>query len=207
MRAPENVNDEDILRAFDALLEPKRARMSLAVFTKKFLPFLSTVPIPKEKVDQMLETMSRRINSNYRPTPKELHINLMNEWMDAVVSPFFEVEVFDADGNIVYIVPPILDNTTTISDRSESIPNLVEQAANQTKVYPRLGEEYINNHIIPLLNHAAMRPEYVDMWNKIYKYHGLPLIQEKKAVDSETDEVTPTVNDTNTVESFDDFGD
>jgi hypothetical protein len=204
MRAPENINDESMLRTFETLLQPKRAKMSLATFTKKFLPFLGVEPIPKQKVEAMLEAMSRRTSA--RHVAEDLHTNLMNEWMNAVQSPFFEVEVFDADGQLVYIVPPILDNTTEISNKTESIPNLVEQAANQTKVYPRLGEQYINDHIIPLLNHVAMRPEYVNMWNKIYAYHGMPLIRGKTESSDQPDSVQPEI-DKDKVNSFDDFGD
>lgn len=204
MRAPENVNDEAMLRTFDTLLQPVTAKMSLAVFTKKFLPFLGVEPIPAEKVQEMLEAMSRRTSA--RHVPKDLHINLMNEWMAAVGSPFYHVEIIDAEGQVAYVVPPILDNTTDISNSAESIPNLVEQAVNQTKVYPRLGEQYINDHIIPLLNHVAMRPEYVDMWNKIYAYHKMPLIGTKSANQEHADTTEP-VKDPNKVETFDDFGD
>lgn len=204
MRAPDNENDEAMLRTFDSLLQPVTAKMSMAVFTKKFLPFLGSEPIPMEKVQEMLEAMSRRTSA--RHSPKDLHTNLMNEWMSAVGSPFFHVEVIDADGQVAYVVPPILDNTTDISNSSESIPNLVEQAVNQTRVYPRLGEQYINDHIIPLLNHVAMRPEYVAMWNKIYAYHNMPLLGVKSTTE-EQDVVTEQAADSNKVDTFDDFGD
>lgn len=205
MKYPESENDEAMHRTFDTLLKPVRKRMHVNTFTKKFLPFLGVEPIPKETVIRMLEAMGRRTNVNH--TVADLHINLMNEWMNDVGSPFVEVEVINQEGEILYVIPPILDNNTEINNTKNSIPNLVEQASNQAKIFPRLGEEYINARIIPLLNQASMRPEYIEMWNKVYAYHQMPLI---KTTVEQTEPVVqdkPTTDATTTVSSFDDFAD
>lgn len=205
MKYPENENDEAMLRAFDVLLKPVRKKMHVNTFTKKFLPFLGVDPIDKKDVVKMLEVMGRRTNANH--TPEDLHINLMNEWMNEVGSPFVEVEVFNQDGEILYVIPPILDNSTEIANNKDSIPNLVEQASNQARIFPRLGEEYINKRIIPLLNHATMKPEYVKMWNKVFAYHQMPLIKIASEQNTTDEQPTAPTQDSNKVDSFDDFGD
>lgn len=203
IRSPENINDENISNAIDAILKPVRQRMHINTFVKKFLPFLGSEPLDKIKVSQMLEQMSKRTGVVH--TPKDLHINLMNEWMNEVGSPFVEVEVYTAENTLAYIIPPILDNNTEISEQAEPISNLVEQASNQARVYPRLGEEYINRHILPLINHSTMRPEFIEMWNKVYAYHGMPLIKTKK---DDNVEVEPTVkSNVNEISEFDEFDD
>lgn len=203
MQYPENVNDEAIRNTFDVLLKPVRRQMHINTFVKKFLPFLGIEPLDSKKVEQLLEQMSKRTGVMYKP--KDLHINLMNEWMNEVGSPFVEVEVYTPENTLAYIIPPILDNRTEIGEQNEPISNLVEQASNQARIYPRLGEEYINKRILPLINQGTMRPEYVEMWNKVYAYHDMPLIKTDNGNNVETTTV-PKANE-NEITEFDEFDD
>lgn len=204
---PQNVLDDKMDKVFDALLEPVRKRIALVNFEKKYLPFLTVAPIPKEVVSEMLHVMSQRTGSVH--TASDLHGNLMNEWIGEIGSPFVEVEVIDAEGRIVYIVPPLLDNERELIEDNADLPQLVEQASNQGRILPELAVKFINNNILPLIRKPITNPKHIAMWNKIYTFHGLPLIEsypDGKPVEAVAAE-KQTQNDIEQVDSFDEFGD
>ena len=206
MTAPINANDAQVLKALDTLLQPVRHRMALGVFVKKYLPFLSLQPIPEEVVGQMLAIIESKTGAKH--TRGDLHGNLLNEWMGDVGSPYVEVEVYDTEGNIVYIVPPFLNNSEELVENAASLPVMVEQASLQGRVLPEQAFNYIQQNIIPLIHKPAPSQKHIDMWNTIYRYHDLPLY--KIVQKDETGKVIPDGHDKEgrlLVENIDDFDD
>lgn len=204
MAGPISANDAQILKSLDTLIQPVRKRMALSVFTKKYLPFLSLQPIPNEVVEQMVAIIES--NTGAKHTRADLHGNLMNEWMNDVGSPFVEVEVFDAEGQVVYVVPPFLMNDADIVENPASLPVLVEQASLQGRVLPESAFKYIRENIIPLIHKPAPSQKHIDMWNVIYRYHNLPLY--KAVQKDESGQVIPEGRDKEgrlIVEDIDDF--
>lgn len=206
---PDNVLDDKMSKVFDTLLTPIRKRISYGVFQKKYLPFLSLEPIDKEVVSAMLTSMGSR--TGHIHTIEDLHGNLMNEWMEDVGSIFVETEVVDSEGNIVYVVPPFMDNREDLIDNAAELPQLVEQASNQAKVLPEMGVKFIRENILPLIHKPVTNIKHIEMWNVIYAHHNLPLF----TINLDGDKIAPLPNGgarqeadgTPVVSAFDDFGD
>lgn len=204
MSQPSDVNDIATQRMFDALLAPVKKRMKLNTFQTKFLPFLSSIPIPAEDIAVMIQTMERK--TGQRCSVDDLHANLLNEWLDDLGQNigigYVEVDVVDADGTVVYTVPPLLDNSEDVLLDDINIAALTEQAINQSKVLPAQGIKFINTHILPFIRRPEIKSRYIDMWNKIYTYHGLPLITSDGTVGAPSQSTTES-----DIQSFEDYGD
>lgn len=202
---PSNTLDKRMAEAFDILLQPVTERMSLALFQKKYLPFLTLNPIPQEAVDAMLLNMSSKTGANH--TTRDLIGNLLNEWTNDINGTVFaEVEVYDGEGNIVYVVPPLLSNKEELIPRDLDIAQMVEHAGNQARILPEMGENFIRNEIIPLIRKPNMSERYKEMWNRIYKYHDLPLYPTSKNTE-EANHTTTDVTGSEIIDDFNDFGD
>lgn len=168
-----NQNDDKISNALDFLTKPVAQRMAYNTFFTQFLPFFDLNGIEKEIVDEMLADMSARTGQHH--TEKDLFGNLLSRWTEFVSSPYKNTEIVNEEGVIVYVVPPILDNTheTPVDADPEKLARLVEQASNQEKIHPKLADRYIEKHIAPLVRPPVLNIEHIRMWNKIFDYHGM----------------------------------
>lgn len=206
MAGPVSANDAQVLQALDVLLQPVRQRMALGVFVKKYLPFLSLQPIDNETIKRMISIIESKTGATH--SRSDLHSNLLNEWMSDVGSPFVEVEIIDSEGQLVYVVPPFLNNDEELVENANSLPVLVEQASLQGRVLPESAFKYIQANIIPLIHKPQPSQKHIDMWNTIYRYHGLPLYRQTQT--DETGAVIPEGRDKEgrvVVENLDDFDD
>lgn len=191
-------NDEKVASALDFLTKPQMQRMAYNTFYTQFLPFFDLEGIDPDVVNEMLSDMSNRTGAEH--TEKDLMGNLIGKWVEYVPSPFKPTEIIDGDGSVVYVVPPILDNSrASIEGDASKIYALVDQASNQAKVHPSLGDRFIKEKIIPLVSGSVINIEYVKMWNVIFDHHGMKKFnigdEEKVVEDQKPIDVDDSVQD------------
>lgn len=166
------------MRMMDSLLTIPRRKMPLSLFEKEYLPFLSSVPVPKEVVEAMLARMSRITNQPH--TVQDLTGNLLNQWMEYHQSPgavYMMVDIMHEE-QVVYTVPPLLENRNVLVDGVDNqlLHQLTNHSANLATVYAGLADKFVKDELLPLIVPGNINPEHVEMWNRIYDYHNLPRI-------------------------------
>lgn len=168
-------NDERMVSVFDTLLKPPVAKMQERVFVENFLPFLNPKGLPKEHVEQMLATMEARTGN--RHTEKDLIGNMMNQWLEYTGNPYIECEVYDQEGKHIFTVPALFQRQDIIKETDAArLPELIENAYNQSRVLPMMGTNFINQHISPLFHHPTLTAEFIKQWNVIFERYGMELL-------------------------------
>lgn len=171
---PGNGLDDKIFNALEVLTIPPRRRLSLELFSAKYLPFFTLNAIPKEHVNFMLDRMSRQTGAEH--TERDLIGNLISEWFSEIGNPYIECDIVNKEGKIVYTIPPLFDQSReAISDGQANVSQLIEQVANNAKVHHQLGVNHMNKHLLPLVTNPHYSLQYFEMWNKVFAYHDLPL--------------------------------
>lgn len=167
-------NDKEMLKVFEILNQPIRASMSESYFVNNFLPFLKRNPIPKEDVDQMLKRMEMQTGQVH--TESDLISNMIGHWIAKVGSVYYECEVFNDAGEIIYTVPPLCDDYEVFDQHtSERLASMLEFANNQADIIPAMGTNYLLNNVVNKVQPNTNSTKYIEAWNKIYSYYGLPL--------------------------------
>lgn len=177
MFPPEQLTERES-RMLNTLLTPPRKQMPLAVFEKEFLPFLSSVPVPPEVIEAMLDRMRRQTGQEHNVN--DLTGNLLNQWMEyhqTPGAPYMYVDVKIGD-DVVYTVPPLLDNREVMHEVVDArmLASITNQSSNLSLIHANLADAYVKENLLPLINPAEPNPEFLKMWNIIYEYHGLPLV-------------------------------
>lgn len=175
---PEQLTERES-RMLNTLLTPPRKQMPLAIFEKEFLPFLSSVPIPSEVIQAMLDRMKRQTGQEH--TVSDLTGNLLNQWMEyhqTPGAPYMYVDVKVGD-EVVYTVPPLLDNREVMHEAVDArmLASITNQSSNLSLIHANLADQYVKDNLLPLINPAEPNPEFLKMWNIIYDYHNLPNIK------------------------------
>lgn len=134
----------------------------------------------------------------------------MRHWHGVAGGPFNEVNVADRNGNIIYTVPPVFDNTaisvkeTSVRDGLTEMINVVGLMAHQS---PIKSSNFLRNYLTELHERMVDKTfvlEHILAWNKIFLRYDLdpiviPGIPELENVNKNTD--------TNQIEQIDDLGD
>lgn len=108
----------------------------------------------------------------------------MGMWISRVAgSPFAEVDIVNEQGEVIYVIPPMLDRAALDSrpagDRSVPLEHVIKTAEQLHRMSPLQGENYITQK---LTEHAlVMRaPSNVlrnlETWNRIFQANGRPVL-------------------------------
>ena len=101
-----------------------------------------------------------------------------------VVSPFVEVDILDGSGKVLFTVPPLLDNSSSVFQSLKG--QRMYEALNAIELYykasPRQGEAYMRS-LESDISAGQVNPRYIAMWNKVRKYFGLEPIAGTKHAD------------------------
>lgn len=175
--------DDQMLNTFDAIekLIP-RAKMAESVFRRKYLKFLSSVPLPEDEIKVVLDELSRKTGRTC--TPKDLQVNLINEWISDTTDNstgsgiLCETDVYNEEGQIIFTVPAFAHST----DIPEQASDLIVKAAIEAGVTYHTdilrANQIISTRIAPLMPKRTDNKAYTAAWNKIYQYYELPLLGE-----------------------------
>lgn len=164
--------DQKTREALVALTQPETNEMKEAVFRAKFLPFFKLEGIPKEDLDRLIASIPRALYSN-RATEDTLRSIIMNQWMLEVKSPYLDTEVYDVEGKLVFVIPPIMvRQDSIITNPNLNVSDVVAMAINQDRVHPRLGDRVIDNYLTPFIGEPLKNIELIEMWNKVFDYYG-----------------------------------
>ena len=193
MFPPEQLTERES-RMLNTLLIPPRKQMPLAVFEKEFLPFLSSVPVPPEVIEAMLDRMRRQTGQEHNVN--DLTGNLLNQWMEyhqTPGAPYMYVDVKVGE-DVVYTVPPLLDNREVMHEAVDArmLASITNQSSNLSLIHANLADAYVKENLLPLINPAEPNPEFLKMWNIIYEYHNLPLIKLENGEFKPLEEATPS---------------
>lgn len=166
-------NDKEMLKVFEVLNQPIRATMSESYFVTNFLPFLKRTPIPEEDINQMLFRMEQQTGQKH--TEKDLIANMIGHWIERVGSVYYECDVQDETGKTIYTVPPLCDDYEVFDQfTSEHIAAILEHANKQAEIIPDMGTQYLLDNVVNRVQKNTNGGKYVEAWNKIYAYYGLP---------------------------------
>lgn len=207
-------NDQKMREAFDLLAETPRGRLRLRVFEKKYLNFLSPKPLNPEDVKAAIGVIESKTGG--RHTTKDIHGNLLNEWLQDVAASvgrgdrevlfgvaYYPVDIYDDNDTIVYTVPPLVKSREIDPRISRVIPSIVMDAQDKYSLLPQLGDRTIRENLVPILPKPVIDEETLNAWNKIYQYHGLPLFDQQGNVAASSDSNAAKV-DSNGLEIVDD---
>lgn len=177
MMPPERLTEREE-RMLATLLTPPRKTMPLNLFEKDFLPFLSSVPVPPEVVEAMLQRMHRQTGQNH--TVADLTGNLLNQWMEyhqTPGAPYMHVDITVGE-DVVYVVPPLLHNRDVLdpSVDARALATITTHSSNLSYIHAGMADKFIKESLLPLVVKPEPNPEFLKMWNIIYEYHGLPLV-------------------------------
>lgn len=206
---PGQSNDDKVLNLFDQLSKLPRARMSLKLFERKYLKMLSPIAPPETEVAQAVEIIAAQTGAKH--TAQDIHSNLLNEWLNDIAGDtknvsamYYEVDVFDENDNIVFVVPPLAVARELNANLAKEIPGLLDIASMEGSIHPNMGVKRIMTDIIPIIPKPTPSQAHIDGWNKIYAYFGLPQYKDGGYVAKPADSDKPVL-DANTVDDLLDF--
>lgn len=183
-------NPRQVTEMFEALADP-RVRMSEEKFRTKYLPFVSTVPVPPEVISEMCQRLSK-VRGGAAVTVKDLRANIISEWIKDIGknTPYIECDIVDNAGNVLFTVPPLATNKINVLDPRLPLHRAIEHAENEATVLHELGEKVLQETLLPAIVKHDTKLDMIDQWNKIYAYYDLPLIEtNKKAENSESEQL------------------
>lgn len=169
-------NDQNtpvMVQALEFLTRPVRQSMREEVFERDFLPFFDLRGIDSEVVQEMIGDMER--STGLKQTESALVGNMISRWMNSVRSAYLETDVVNAEGKILFAVPPLLRSPDDIiSIGGEKMAQLIETANNHYNVHPVEGDNFFKKRILPHVIQHTVSIEEIKKWNLIFDYYGLP---------------------------------
>lgn len=205
---PDNVLlDQEMNEIFDILSDIPVSKMTERVFRKNFLPFINPLGIPKEDEEKLLAQLRQRVGSN-RVKKVALRGNLLNMWLEYVDSIYHQCEVYDDQGQLAFVVPPLVDRSFGDIKDQAKIPMIVQDAFDKAGVLPILGTKTLNAGLLPLIGDGKLSKENMDAWDKIFNYYGLPTYSDAEKVkqsDGGVAATTVTDDDGDEFEVVDEF--
>lgn len=99
----------------------------------------------------------------------------LEDWVKSVSgSPYMRVDVLDPAGNVLFVVPPILPQVTTVTDSNdrESLHNGIVRAKRKMDVSPRFAEAILMETLSNRIKSADHKPEDIEGWRYIAERYG-----------------------------------
>lgn len=134
------------------ITEERRIPMKLSIFKRKWLAMFIGKVDPKDQP----------------------HGFPVTKWINEVTTnPYTWVDVIDAQGEIVYSIPPLLNSNAVKIQHVDFYHHIMElQAMRDHSATPAEIEEYRKKHILNLISRDEEADRYIQEINKIAMYHG-----------------------------------
>lgn len=175
----EEKNTEKDIAMLDTVLTIPRLEMPLSVFERDFLPVINPKSQNGEVANEIIKEIERKTGG--RHSTRDIVGNILNRWIDyhnTHTAPYLYTDVKDG-ADIVYTVPPLLSNGEVIVPNVDSamLTATILHAGDLATVHQNMALQHLNENLKPLIRKPQVNQENIDLWNKIYTYHGMPTVE------------------------------
>lgn len=171
---PPNLFDEmelseqqQVLQTLEKVFENRNPRLPENVFHGVFLPFFCQDPAPKYQVT-------------------------LQNWINVCIHPSSPVDITDAQGNVIYTVPPLIHRDVVNSKNTEGqVPmfHMARTFQQYNDYMPSQGRAYLEQQFERrklIKETTPLLLEQIKEWDKIFKRYGRPTILRDADFDAET---------------------
>lgn len=145
----------DLKRAWAKAGETEDVRViSEEIFLRDFLPFFSGQSKPPEAERE----------------------TLLAYWLQFAGTPFTPVDLHNAQGAVVYRVPPLQDRHAVITSVGNRLSRAQRQADEKALMSPRFGEQIMQNEYKDRAGRfmrSEANPALVKAWQELFAYYGV----------------------------------